>query len=280
MKPVVKWVGGKTQLLDEINEFMPKEFNRYVEPFLGGAAVLFYIAPDKALVNDLNSELINMYKTVRNNSNSLMKKLDYHDENISKDYYYKIRELDRLVGLSNLSHIYRASRFIFLNKAGFNGLYRVNSEGYMNVPFGQKKKLNSYDEDNIKTISEFLKVNDIKFFNQDYKKFLLDNAKKDDFVYLDPPYDPIDETSAFVAYQKNGFGKEQQKELRDVCIELHKRGAKIMLSNSNTPYINELYNEYKDIFNIKIVYARRSINSKGNKRGEVEEVIIRNYGGE
>lgn len=280
MRPVVKWVGGKTQLLDEIKELMPKEFNRYIEPFLGGAAVLFHIAPEKALINDLNSELINMYKTVRNNSKSLMAKLDYHDEKISKDYYYKIRELDRLVGLNNLSHIYRASRFIFLNKAGFNGLYRVNSEGYMNVPFGQKKKLNSYDKDNIESISKYLNEKDIKFFNKDYRKFLLNNVEENDFVYLDPPYDPVDETSAFVAYQKNGFGKEQQKELRDVCVELHKKGAKIMLSNSNTPYINELYKEYEDVFNIKVVYARRSINSKGHKRGEVKEVLIRNYRGE
>lgn len=279
MKPIIKWVGGKTQLLNDIKKNLPSDYNRYIEPFLGGGSVLLFLAPKSALVNDLNSELINMYKVVRNYPKNLMKLLDHHDENISEDYYYKIRSLDNLVGLKNLSHIYRASRFVFLNKAGFNGLYRVNSKGLMNVPFGQKEKLNSYDKENLEMVSNYFRKENINFFNQDYKQFLLNNTKNNDFIYLDPPYDPIDDTSSFVAYQKNGFGREEQKSLRDLCVELHNKGAKIMISNSNTTFINELYNEYHGIFNIKIVYARRSINSNGKKRGEVEEVIIRNYGG-
>lgn len=275
MKPVVKWVGGKSQLIDEIVPRLPRNFNRYLEPFLGGASVLLSIAPDIALVNDLNSELINMYKVVKNYPNSLMEKLDVHENKLSENYYYFIRGLDRDIGLKNLNHIYRASRFIFLNKSGFNGLYRVNSEGYMNVPFGKKETVNTYSRDNILQVSNYFNENNLSFFNKDYFVFLLENVKEGDFVYLDPPYDPISETSSFSAYQKTGFTREDQIQLRDACLMIHNRGAYFMLSNSKTDFIEKIYDV--DGFTINYVNARRSINSNGKLRGEVQEVLITNY---
>lgn len=274
MKPIIKWVGGKTQLLPDILRLTPVEYARYLEPFLGGAAALLALTPKDAVVNDLNSELTNTYNVVKYYPQALMDRLDRHEKGHSEDYYYQIRELDRLVGLENLNHIYRASRFVYLNKAGFNGLYRVNSQGYMNVPFGKKKEISLYDADNIKKVHKFLKGNNVKMCNMDYYDFILKHVEEGDFVYMDPPYHPISETSAFTSYQKEGFDAKEQEKLRDVCVEIDRRGAKFILSNSNSDFIKEIYSGYG--FILTEVYARRNINSKGNARGPIKEILIRN----
>lgn len=275
MKPVIKWVGGKTQLLPDIVDYLPESYSRYLEPFLGGAAVLLHLEPEIALVNDLNKDLINMYKVVKSYPAALINKLEEHERKLSEEYYYFVRSLDRDPGLENLNHIYRASRFIFLNKSGFNGLYRVNLKGQVNVPFGKKEYVNTFDKENIYEVSRYLSGRKIEMFNEDYRRFILNNVKENDFVYLDPPYDPVSDTASFTAYQQNGFSRENQKELRDVCIEIHNRGGYFMLSNSSTDFIKEIYTHPK--FNIHRVNARRSINSDGKGRGEVLEVLITNY---
>lgn len=275
MGPVIKWVGGKTQLLPEITEHLPDDFKRYIEPFLGGGAVLLALQPKEALVNDLNSELINMYKTVKHYPSALIKNLDRHENLHSEEYYYKIRELDRMVGLNNLNHIYRASRFIYLNKAGYNGMYRVNSEGYMNVPFGKKESVSLYSKDNINDVHTYFMNNEVEFHNEDYYKFLSENVQKGDFVYLDPPYHPISETAAFTMYQKEGFTEADQVRLCDLCVKMRERGAYILLSNSNSQFIRELYEQNN--FKVIPVKARRSINSKGELRGEITELLIKSY---
>ncbi|QIK70266.1 DNA adenine methylase [Erysipelothrix sp. HDW6C] len=276
MNSIVKWVGGKKQLLPELKENMPKKYNRYFEAFLGGGALLFALKPEIAYVNDLNSELINLYVRVKNSPKKLMTIVDdlalelIEDE----DYYYYIRQLDRKVGLKNLTPTFRAARFLFLNKAGYNGLYRVNSSGHNNVPFAKKTELSFYTEENIESVSKYLKNKEIHFHNTDYKKFLAIPVAGD-FVYLDPPYIPVSETASFTSYQKDGFSFQDQIELRDLCLELTERGVHLMLSNSDVPKVHELYSN--ECFNIKIVTARRSINSNGDGRGNVNEVLITNY---
>lgn len=276
MKPIIKWVGGKTQILNDISSNLPmEEFSRYIEPFLGGGAVLFKLKPNVALVNDLNQELMNTYKVVKEFPKLLMEELDNHEENHSEEYFYTIRALDRNEEFKRLSNVYRASRFIFLNKAGFNGMYRVNSKGQMNVPFNKKDFVSLYTENNIKKVSKYLNNNNIQIISKDYHDFLKENVTKDDFVYIDPPYDPVNKTSNFTAYHKNGFDEQDQINLRNMCIEIDERGAKFLLSNSDTDFINELYDLPN--FIIKKVYATRRINSDGKGRGKIKEVLIRNY---
>ena len=272
-KPFVKWVGGKRQLLKQFRSLVlypPERFdpviNRYFEPFVGGGAVFFDLLPDKAFLSDLNSELITTYNVIKNNVKELIKSLKKHKH--TKEYFLKIRALDP----KELSDIENASRFIFLNRTCFNGLYRVNSKGGFNVPFGQYKNPLICDEQNLLRVSESLKNVDVVF--GDYK-WILKKAKKGDFVYFDPPYYPINKTSSFTAYTKESFLDKEQIELRDTFLELHKRGCFVMLSNSNTPFINEIYSK-KGIY-ITEIKANRAINSKSSGRGRITEVLITNY---
>ena len=272
--PFVKWAGGKTQLLEVIESHLPETFNRYFEPFVGGGALLFKLQPKALSINDSNEELICVYKCLENNElfELLKKELLKHEENHSEEYYYQVREMDKLEEFSNLPIYIRAGRMIYLNKACFNGLYRVNSKGYFNVPSGKKKAVNCFDKKIFDNLNLFFKNRKPVITSIDFEE-AVKNAKAGDFVYFDPPYDTWEEKNSFTSYDKNAFGKEEQVRLAKVFKELSDKGVYVMLSNHNTKFINELYKE----FHITVVPAKRMINSKADGRGEVEEVIITNY---
>lgn len=274
LHPFVKWAGGKTQLLDKLYSLKPKEFNTYFEPFVGGGSFFLSLAPRKAVINDFNSELICAYKCFQDNElfSELIKELLEHEKNHSEEYYYQIRSKDKEPDFSNLPIYVRAGRMIYLNKACFNGLYRVNSKGLFNVPSGKKTKVTAFDKDNFESLRNYFTSNEITILNGDFADAVKE-ARKGDFVYFDPPYDVIENKNSFTSYAKNDFGKDEQRRLANVYKELSNRGVKVMLSNHNTAFINELYSE----FNIHIVNAKRMINSKADGRGNVEEVIITNY---
>ncbi len=272
-KPFVKWAGGKRQILDKLKEYVPVEYNTYYEPFVGGGALLFELAPKHAVINDLNKELMNTYKVLCDEEKfkKMCRVLNNYETNHSEEFYYEIRNKDRNKNTYNkLSDYTRAARTIYLNKACFNGLYRVNSKGEFNVPYGKKTKVNTYDGNNLITVSNYLTMNDIKILNVDYKE-ALKTAKKGDFVYIDPPYDS--DTAIFTNYTETGFNKDSQRELALVFKELSDKGVFVMLSNYNTTLIQELYKDY----HIHLIEAKRNINANAKKRGSVFEVIITNY---
>ena len=266
--PIVKWVGGKRQLMFELLKNLPKSYNRYFEPFIGGGALFFELQPDNAYISDMNEELINLYFVVRDSVDELVHDLNKHE--ISKEYFLKIRNLDRMEKYFKLSNVERASRFIYLNRTCFNGMYRVNSKGEFNVPFGNYKNPRIIDENNLLNCSELLKKTEIKC--ADFSE-IIHKVQKGDFVYFDPPYVPLNETSSFTSYTKDGFDIDMQFKLREVCDELDSMGVKFMLSNSDTKLVNELYVNY----NIKKVFASRQINANANGRGKITEVLVRNY---
>ena len=231
------------------------------------------MSPKKAVINDYNKELMNVYECIKDGDkfNKMCKELNHHETMHSEEYYYEVRNLDRdKKKFNRLADYKRAARTIYLNKACFNGLYRVNSKNEFNVPFGKKLKVNTYEDQNLGIICGFLNFNDIQLMSTDFEE-AVKSAKKGDFIYFDPPYDS--DTSTFNSYTEDGFGKEEQKRLSEVFKDLDKRGCYVMLSNHNTKLINELYSD----FNIHVIEAKRNINSNGKKRGKVEEVIITNY---
>lgn len=277
-KPFVKWVGGKRQLLDQfklMNLYPPEKFDpktgRYFEPFVGGGAVFFDLLPKKAFLSDMNNELVVTYNVIKNDVESLIKSLKKHKND--KEYFLKIRVKD----VNKLTDTEIASRFIYLNRTCFNGLYRVNSQGGFNVPFAGNKNPLICDEINLRKVSKALKNVEIK--KQDYKE-VLKKAKKGDFVYFDPPYYPVSRTSSFTSYTKETFLEKEQIELRDTFVELTKKGCFVMLSNSDTSFINKIYKEIKiknKLIRINKVYAGRAINSDASKRGKITEVLVTNY---
>lgn len=269
--PVLKWVGGKRQLLDEIVSRIP-DFTEYIEPFAGGAAVLLHLCPSRALLNDSNSELMNVYSTIKQAPALLIKKLEAHANNHSEEYFYKVRALDRDKAYKDLSPAHRAARILYLNKTCFNGMFRVNSSGEFNVPCGRYKNPQIVNSASINALSRYLNENDVRLLNTDYKKALT-GLTSGCFVYLDPPYAPISPSSSFTGYTENGFTLKAQNELKSVCDDLTDRGIKFMESNSNSDYIRELYKDY----NISTVKARRALNSQAAKRGEIDELLITNY---
>lgn len=272
-KPFVKWAGGKRQILDELKKHVPNEYNTYYEPFIGGGALLFELSPKKAVINDSNKELMNVYDVLCDDKKfkKMCNVLNGYEANHSEEFYYEIRNKDReKMQFNRLADYTRAARTIYLNKACFNGLYRVNSKNEFNVPFGKKIKVNTYDGGNLITVSNYLTMNDVKILSVDFEE-CVKSAKKGDFVYFDPPYDS--DTNTFNSYTEDGFGKEEQRRLARVFKELDERGVYVMLSNHNTTLVNELYEGY----NIYVIEAKRNINSKGNKRGKVEELIITNF---
>ena len=266
--PIVKWVGGKRQLMFELLKNMPKSYSRYFEPFIGGGALFFELQPDNAYISDVNEELINLYQVVKDNVDELIDDLSKHE--VSKEYFLEIRNIDRTEKYAELSNVERASRFIYLNRTCFNGMYRVNSKGEFNVPFGHYKNPRIIDENNLLNCSELLKKTEIKC--ADFTE-ILTKVKKGDFVYFDPPYVPLNETSSFTSYTKDGFDIDMQFKLRDVCDELDSMSVKFMLSNSDTKLVNELYANYE----IKKVFASRQINANADGRGKITEVLVRNY---
>lgn len=270
--PFVKWVGGKRQLIPSIVEHLPENFKdyTYIEPFVGGGAVLFHLQPKNAVINDFNAELINVYQVVKNNLDELIKDLKKHKN--EADYFYEIRGLDRNGQLKNLSAVQRASRVLFLNKTCFNGLYRVNNAGEFNAPFGRYKNPNIVNEPTLKAVNKYLNNNNIEIKSGDYSE-VLERTDKKCFVYLDPPYHPLSESSNFTGYVQGGWNKIDQVKLKTACDALHKKGITFLLSNSSAELIKDLYKEYT----ITIVKANRAINSNGADRGEVDELLIRNY---
>ena len=270
--PFLKWVGGKRQLIEQIKPCLPHDIKKlkYIEPFLGGGAVYFHLQKKHAVINDANSDLINAYRVVKNNLNELLESLKKHEN--TADYFYKIRELDRSDSFGSLSNIERASRLIYLNKTCFNGLYRVNNSGEFNSPFGNYKNPNVVNEPVLKAVSNFLCSADVNILNDDYIAAVkLADAKS--FVYFDPPYHPLSNSSSFTGYVQGGWREDEQVRLKDTCDELNAKGVKFLLSNSSSKFILDLYKGFK----VETVRANRAINSVGDGRGAIDEVLIRNY---
>ncbi len=268
LAPILKWVGGKRQLLNDILPLVPMK-GVYIEPFLGGGAVLFSRQPKKAIVNDYNLELMNVYQVVKSNHEQLIQLLQVHSANNSEEYFYHIREIDRTARYNELSIIEKAARIIYLNKTCYNGLYRVNSSGYFNSPYGKYRNPNIVNAPVIRAMSNYFNDNDITLLKGDYKE-ALKKAKRGNFVYLDPPYMPISSSANFTGYTENGFGYKQQEELKQECDKLRDKGIHFLQSNSDCPEIRALYKDYT----IKNVQAKRVINSNSAKRGEINEVLI------
>jgi len=276
IKPFVKWAGGKRQLLGEIKKHIPENLDDYTyyEPFVGAGAVLFELQPKKAVINDSNCQLMITYTAIKKDVQALVSLLKKHEKACGKNYYYEVRDMDRNPDqFARLSSAEKAARTIFLNKTCFNGLYRVNSSGFFNVPLGRYKNPLICNEAVLNLISEYLNSSDIKILNEDFES-AASTAGKNSFVYFDPPYHSEDKT-AFTGYQADGFGEECQKRLCNLMMELTKKGAKCLLSNSGTEFIRKLYNH--DFFEIITVKAKRSINSNPAGRGSVDEVLIKNW---
>ena len=273
VKPFVKWAGGKRQLVPTIlANHLPKNYNlqTYYEPFIGGGALLFSLQPKKAVINDSNAELINCYRIIKNSLDELIEDLKNHKNN--EYYYYDIRDWDREKNFKSKTEVQRASRIIFLNKTCYNGLFRVNSQGQFNVPFGKYKNPNILDIAVLKAVNKYLNENQVRILNSDFQEAVKD-AKRGDFIYLDPPYDPVSETASFTGYDVNGFNKQEQRRLKEVFDDLNSRGCHILLSNACTEFIEDLY---KDYLHTKIS-AIRAINCNGKKRGKVDEILVKNY---
>ena len=273
--PFVKWAGGKGQLMPQIIRLIPARFARYFEPFLGGGAVFFQIASTdrNAILSDINTELINAYKVIKNHVEELIPALIYHQNQYNKSpkkYYYHLRDPTRV-----MNKIDKAARFIALNKTCYNGLYRVNRNGLFNVPMGRYKNPIICDADNLRNTSVVLKRSGSYLRVSDYKKILVKKAEKDDFVYLDPPFYPVSNTANFTSYTNNGFSLDDQKELAAIFNELTGKGCKVLLSNSNTEEIRRLYSKYSHL--TQVINVNRSINAIASKRVGHTELLIRNY---
>ncbi|HDZ8765960.1 TPA: Dam family site-specific DNA-(adenine-N6)-methyltransferase [Staphylococcus aureus] len=271
LTPIVKWAGGKTQLLDAINALVPNDFAIYHEPFLGGGATLLSNQPKNAIINDLNHELMTTYNVIKHDMTPLIKELKdmikQHNTNNAKDFYMTVREQEIL----NLNDIEIAARFLYLNKTGFNGLYRVNSQGKFNVPFNKKDMIKNstvFSETNLRNLNKYFNENNIIILNEDFNE-ALKKVKENDFVFVDSPYD-----EAYTSYQKGGFHEKEHKELAERLIELDKQGVKWIVTNHNTKLIQSLYNQF-DFYEIPV---NRFINSDAQKRSNAtNEVLILNY---
>lgn len=273
IRPFLKWVGGKQQLLPQFEPFFPITYSRYFEPFLGGGAVFFHLAKTnrlskQAYLSDTNEELINVYKVVRDELDALIELLTLHQNSHNREYYYQVRLLDRLN--LDLSNVERAARTIYLNRTCYNGLYRVNRKKQFNVPIGSYKNPRILFKNVLESAHTILRDKAIEV--RDFRE--LDAiAEPGDFFYFDPPYDPISKTSSFTGYTSNNFRDEDQMDLAKVFRGLDEKGCFCMLSNSYTPFILSLYQDFR----IELVSARRSVNSRANGRGSINEVLILNY---
>jgi DNA adenine methylase len=269
----VKWAGGKGQILGELLKRVPDTYGTYYEPFVGGGALYFALSPARAVLNDKNPHLMNAYSVIRDDVESLIRKLAEHEAAYRQTvpqsaYYYRVRSLKPW----SLPPVERASWLIFLNRTCYNGLWRVNSEGVFNVPFGRYKNPRILDEANLREISALLQSVTLRCV--DFEE-VLEGAQAGDFVYLDPPYDPVSDTSRFTNYVDEGFGPKDQERLAGVFEALSRRGVLAMLSNSDTPLIRRLYARYEP----EVVCAKRPINCRGDRRGVINELVIRNYRG-
>lgn len=288
VKPFIKWAGGKTQLLNTIREKYPENIKKYCEPFVGGGAVLFDILtnfqPEEVFINDINSELINTYIHIRDNVEDIIISLSdtqeifwNMDNNQRKEYFYVQRDKFNNGIKNNINDVSMAVLFIFLNKTCFNGLYRVNSKGLYNVPIGSYKKPLICDADNLRLISSLLKNVIIKCGDYSECADFIDNKT---FVYIDPPYRPLSETSSFTSYSKTVFEDKQQIQLSEFTEYISGKGAKVLASNSdpkNTDKNDNFFDNIYKNFNITRVKASRMINSKGVGRGTLNELLISNF---
>ena len=274
-KPFVKWAGGKRQLLAELEKSFPKQFGTYFEPFLGGGALLFDLLAKKpnlkCSVSDLNSDLVLAYVTIRDKLGRLIESLENHSKNYHKDstgYYYEVRKQEPK------SQIEKVSRLLFLNKTCFNGLYRVNSKGKFNVPLGRYTNPNIVNRENLTTVSKFLQSDKIKISCRDFES-ILNDAKKGDFVYFDPPYQPVSDTANFTSYTHRDFTEDDLQRLADLAHQLNSKGCYVLLSNSNTKIVKKLFSSKK--WKVKEISVNRAINSNSQKRTGHKEVLIKNY---
>lgn len=270
-RPFIKWVGGKSQILHELTKRLPAKFTNYFEPFVGGGALLFSLdreSVSQISINDKNPELINLYTVIRDDVFTLMNRLSKFSN--TEANYYKIRQMDRKKSYSRVQRATKAARFLYLNKTGYNGLYRVNSRGENNVPFGHYRNPTILDAENLRSCSTFLQG--VRVSCEDFE-LLVNEIDKKSFVYLDPPYVPVSSTSNFTSYTRDRFDEEAQNRLKCFCDDLNSKGAKFMLSNSSAPIVYDLYADY----HIDEIYARRVVNCLGDKRGYVKELIVRNY---
>lgn len=267
-KPFLKWAGGKSKLILQYISYLPQKFTNYYEPFLGGGAFFFYLYNNYSLnsvfLSDINSELINTYLCIKHDVEAVISLLQQHQQNHNQDYYYYMRSSP------TENSVERAARLIYLNKTCFNGLYRENSKGEFNVPMGRYKNPQICNPDLLRTVAKALQLAQIEV--KPFETVLNYAISYEDFVYFDPPYYPLNETSNFTAYSRDAFNQDDQIKLKDVCVELAKRKVKVLQSNSDCPFIRELYRDFK-IYEIK---ASRAINSKANKRGKISEVLITN----
>lgn len=266
--PIVKWVGGKTRLLDELVSRAPARFRRYYEPFCGGGAMFFHLAPSRASLTDSNRDLIEMYRCVAEDVDAVIRKLARHRRQHDADHYYRVRTRwnERCRRQDRAA---RAAAFIYLNKTCYNGLWRVNRRGLFNVPVGRYESPQIYDPASLRAAAEALQRADLG--HGDYAQGV-ENAGSGDFVYFDPPYHPVSDTARFTSYTAADFGPDDQRRLSELARELDGRGCAVMLSNSDTPFIRELYRGFR----IEQVMCTRAINSKASKRGAVAELIITN----
>ncbi len=274
-KPFVKWAGGKRQLLPILSQYVPQNFDTYFEPFLGGGAVLFHLIFQKphleCFVSDLNSTLILSYVIIRDNVDELIITLEKHSENYFKnpeEYYYRIRECNPK------NQIDKVSRLIFLNKTCFNGLYRVNSKGKFNVPIGKYVNPNIVNKENLLAVNHVLQSKEISIKCEDFTTSLK-RAQKDDFVYLDPPYQPVSSTANFTSYTNDSFSLKDQERLYAEFQKLDSKGCKVMLSNSKSEEVIDLFSEYSD--NVIEINTNRFINSNSKKRTGHTEILVKNY---
>jgi len=276
VRPYLKWAGGKRQLEKDILPVCPQEYNTYYEPFVGAGAIFFALQPKKAIINDLNDQLCLTYKVIKNDVNSLIDALKEHKKNNCKEYYYEQREKDRSEDFSNMSDVDKAARLIYLNKTCYNGLYRVNSMGHFNTPYGRYDNPTIFDEEVLLAISKYMNSNNVTIRNLSFEQAVKD-AKKGDFVYFDPPYDSPNCTN-FTGYQADGFDHEMQTKLKDLMDDLTDIGVKCLLSNAATDFILDLYkNKTRNKFEIETISANRLIGSNVDSRTKVDEVLVRNY---
>src|SRR5260370_1715641 len=272
LRPFLKWVDRKRQLIPNIREHVPTDYNLYLERFIGAGAVLFDLQPGTALINDANEELINCYRVVKDHAEKLIAHAKQHPN--TKKHFYELRSLDREPNFAQLSELERASRILFLNKTCFNGLFRVNSRGHFNVPYSKYSNPLIVDEVAIRAISRYFNSSKSEMSSEDFEE-ALSGATRDDCIYLDPPYEPISDTSSFTGYNLPSFDRDEQRRLKNVCDDLTRRGCKILLSNSATDFIRGLYRNERR-YTIVEVTANRNINSMATGRGKIKELLIFN----
>jgi DNA adenine methylase len=273
VKPYLKWAGGKRQLLPEIEKHFPASMAAYTyyEPFVGAGAVFFRLLPRKAVINDFNSQLMMTYRAIKEHAGVLVELLEDHQKKNSEEYYYRVRNLDRDAEIfGRLTDLEKAARLIFLNKTCYNGLYRVNSRGFFNVPWGKYRNPLICEEALLRRIGVYLNSGSVTILNGDFEDAVAE-AGGDSFIYFDPPYHSPDK-AGFTGYQAGGFGEGEQRRLRDVFVRMTGKGALCLLSNADTEFVRDLYRD----FEIRPVRAKRAINSDPSGRGYVGEVLVKN----